>query len=121
GPEAMPILFRGNYVLVDGSDREKVLEAGNKVTCMIVHVLFDEQMRVLRKSHHWPEGFDADKRGFLTSTVRNDVQNEKEQENQKSEESSDDGLPPLEANCNRRAPHQLHLTSDDEETSHSDS
>ncbi|GLJ05020.1 hypothetical protein SUGI_0009530 [Cryptomeria japonica] len=111
---------RGSYVLIEGSDREKAMEAGSKVTCMIVQVLFDENVRILRKSHHWPEGFDADKQHSI-STAKNDVLHEKEQENCRSEESSDDGLPPLEANCNRRGPQQLQSLSNEEETSDSDS
>uniref|UniRef100_A0A0D6QTM6 S1-like domain-containing protein n=1 Tax=Araucaria cunninghamii TaxID=56994 RepID=A0A0D6QTM6_ARACU len=125
---------RGSYVLVEGSNREKASEAGSKVTCMIVHVLFDEQVRTLQKSCYWPEGFNVDKcqRCSETSKERSDVNGvtnmdkldlpiQKEQENHESEESSsDDGLPPLEANCNRRTPQQLDLTSSEEETSDSD-
>jgi len=49
----MDLLLLGNYVLVEESDRERALEAGNKVTCAIVQVLFEEQVRTLRKSSRW--------------------------------------------------------------------
>eukprot|EP01018_Ginkgo_biloba_P025577 Gb_18827 [translate_table: standard] len=126
---------RESYVLVEESDREKALEAGNKVTCIILQVLFDEQVRMLRKSPCWPEGFNVDKSCSTTATDKSDVKcksimmgrlgvhsENKEQENHVEEESSseDEGLPPLEANCNRLRPREMNLTSEDE-TSDSDS
>lgn len=124
---------KGNYVLVETSNREKAMEAGSKVTCMIVHVLFDEQMRTLRKSLFWPEGFNVEKQCSVTSMERTDVnciadmekldlQSQKQQTNDENEESSsDDSLPPLEANCNRRAPQQFHVSSSEDEMMDSDS
>ncbi|KAD5961542.1 hypothetical protein E3N88_13015 [Mikania micrantha] len=60
---------RGSFVVVDDGGREEAIESGRKVACVVLQVLFHEQVRVLRKS---PECED------------------------------DDGLPPLEANTNRR-------------------
>lgn len=116
---------RGNYVLVEESDREKALEAGSKVTCVILQVLFEEQVRTLRKSSSWPQGFNVDKTSSVTATAggsdskahKLDLLSEKEQY---EEYSSDEGLPPLEANCNRHFPQESHSTSN-EETSDSDS
>lgn len=116
---------RGNYVLVEESDRERALEAGSKVTCVILQVLFEEQVRTLRKSSSWPQGFNVDKRSTVTATSGSDANVHKidlhSEKEQYEEYSSDEGLPPLEANCNRRYPQELHVTSNEEETSDSDS
>ncbi|KAJ1475000.1 hypothetical protein T484DRAFT_1659183, partial [Baffinella frigidus] len=45
---------RGDYLIVDPSSEA---EAGGKVTCTIVHILFPEQVGHLRKIGKWPEGF----------------------------------------------------------------
>ncbi|ERN04203.1 probable RNA-binding protein EIF1AD isoform X1 [Amborella trichopoda] len=92
---------RGNFVVVEGSGSEKALESGNKITCMISQVLFHEQVRTLQKSSDWPEIFRT------TASVE---AKDTEKTNEQVEEthcSSDDGLPPLEANLNRVRPAEL--------------
>ncbi|VVA18554.1 PREDICTED: probable RNA-binding [Prunus dulcis] len=44
---------RGSFVVVDASGKEKVLESGSKVGCIVSQVLFYEQVRVLKKSPEW--------------------------------------------------------------------
>ena len=39
--------------MVDASGKEKVLESGSKVACIVSQVLFYEQVRVLKKSPDW--------------------------------------------------------------------
>jgi len=116
---------RGNYVLVEESDRERALEAGNKVTCVILRVLFEEQVRTLRKSSCWPQGFNDHKRSSVIATSGSDANVHKldlpSEKEHYEEYSSDEGLPPLEANCNRHCPQDSHPTSSKEETSDSDS
>ncbi|XP_020530261.1 probable RNA-binding protein EIF1AD isoform X2 [Amborella trichopoda] len=86
---------RGNFVVVDGSGSEKALESGNKITCMISQVLFHEQVRTLQKSPDWPEIFRT-----TASVEAKDTETTNEQM-EEAHCSSDDGLPPLEANLNR--------------------
>lgn len=45
--------YAGNYVLVEEGDREKAVDAGNKVTGTIVQVLYEEHVRALRKTSFW--------------------------------------------------------------------
>ncbi|KAL4584364.1 hypothetical protein LXL04_008964 [Taraxacum kok-saghyz] len=94
---------RCSFVVVDDSGREEAVESGRKVACVVVQVLFHDQVRVLQKSPQWPEIF---KSAIVdtTSTV---------EENEELEESSeDDALPPLEANTNRRRPPELRSDSE---------
>lgn len=39
--------------MVDASEKDKVLESGGKVACIVSQVLFFEQVRALRKSPKW--------------------------------------------------------------------
>ncbi|KAK4579761.1 hypothetical protein RGQ29_029432 [Quercus rubra] len=41
---------RGSFVVVDISGKEKALESGSKVACIVSQVLFYEQVRSLQKS-----------------------------------------------------------------------
>ncbi|KAG6658634.1 hypothetical protein CIPAW_04G175300 [Carya illinoinensis] len=41
---------RGSFVVVDISGKEKALESGSKVACLVSQVLFYEQVRPLQKS-----------------------------------------------------------------------
>ncbi|XVF00386.1 hypothetical protein REPUB_Repub03eG0281100 [Reevesia pubescens] len=50
---------RGNFVVVDESGKEKALESGSKVACIVSQVLFYEQVRALQKSPEWPEIFKS--------------------------------------------------------------
>ncbi|KAI3808963.1 hypothetical protein L1987_24926 [Smallanthus sonchifolius] len=93
---------RGSFVVVDDGGREEAIESGRKVTCVVVQVLFHEQVRVLQKSPEWPEIF---KSVMVNSSNGNSQRNPPTtQENSELDscEDDDDGLPPLEANTNRR-------------------
>ncbi|OMO89956.1 Translation initiation factor 1A (eIF-1A) [Corchorus olitorius] len=114
---------RGSFVVVDESGKEKALESGSKVACIVSQVLFYEQVRALQKSPEWPEIFkssnldDSIEDGGATSEG---LQRHTSQEEVKDEidSSDDDGLPPLEANLNRIKPFELQ--SDGESDSESD-
>eukprot|EP00252_Welwitschia_mirabilis_P010686 TRINITY_DN24121_c0_g1_i1.p1 TRINITY_DN24121_c0_g1~~TRINITY_DN24121_c0_g1_i1.p1 ORF type:complete len:179 (-),score=49.33 TRINITY_DN24121_c0_g1_i1:183-719(-) len=98
---------RGSYVLVEEGDREKALESGNKVTCMILQVLFNDHVRMLQKASCWPEGFHDSNSSPMTrdsvdSTSAKETPSVHPRDKSDEECSSDDGLPPLEENTNRR-------------------
>ncbi|KAK1409265.1 hypothetical protein QVD17_35791 [Tagetes erecta] len=104
---------RGSFVVVDDSGREEAVESGRKVACVVVQVLFHEQVRVLQKSPGWPEIFksamaDSSNGNSENSQRRPSTTDEKIE----SDSSEDDGLPPLEANTNRRIHIELQLTTD---------
>ncbi|CAI9091903.1 OLC1v1027014C1 [Oldenlandia corymbosa var. corymbosa] len=104
---------RGNFVVVDESGREEAAESGSKVGCVVVQVLFHDQVRELQKSPEWPEVFKAsNSKQELPPSQTTQVEGDENS-------SDDDGLPPLEANMNRLRPYQLH--SDTESDSESDS
>ncbi|XP_024992348.1 probable RNA-binding protein EIF1AD [Cynara cardunculus var. scolymus] len=93
---------RGSFVVVDDSGREEAVESGRKVACVVLQVLFHEQVRVLQKSPEWPEIF---KSTILDSSSGNTQRNRSTtREENELDSSEDDGLPPLEANTNRRIP-----------------
>ena len=115
--------------MVDDSGREEAVESGRKVACVVLQVLFHEQVRVLQKSPEWlvclllltydlwweliinkNSSFELC-RPEIFKTVIVDTSNGKSekstQENEELESSEDDGMPPLEANTNRR-PAELH-------------
>lgn len=110
----------GSFVVVQEGEREKVLESGNKVTGIICQVLFEEQIRLLKRSSIWPSAFEEPK---LQSESQREVLNSKDDSIRSSNSTSndgscseDEGLPPLEANQNRRAADfDLHQSSSDEE------
>ncbi|GLT74054.1 hypothetical protein SLA2020_458750 [Shorea laevis] len=100
---------RGSFVVVDESGKEKVLESGSKVACIVSQVLFHEQVRLLRKSPEWPEAFKlSDWEGSVQKHTREAAA---EAEAEKNDSSDDDGLPPLEANPNRVKPAELQSDS----------
>ena len=43
----------GSFVVVDESGKEKALESGSKVACLVSQVLFSKQVRELEKSPEW--------------------------------------------------------------------
>ncbi|XP_057459018.1 uncharacterized protein LOC130749661 [Lotus japonicus] len=88
---------RGSFVVVDDAGKEKALESGSKVACLVSQVLFYEQVRALQKSPEWPEIFKTEMVDGLYETTTSQQVNE-------TDESDDDGLPPLEANTNRIRP-----------------
>ncbi|XVF24304.1 hypothetical protein REPUB_Repub13aG0116200 [Reevesia pubescens] len=109
---------RGSFVVVDESGKEKALESGSKVACIVSQVLFYEQIRTLQKSPEWPEIFKA-------SNLDDAIENEgggssKQEEKDELESSDDDGLPPLEANLNRIKPFELQSDSESESGSDTD-
>lgn len=40
-------------MVVDASGREKALESGSKVACIVTQVLYHDQLRLLQKSPEW--------------------------------------------------------------------
>ncbi|KAL7618315.1 hypothetical protein Lser_V15G03959 [Lactuca serriola] len=100
---------RGSFVVVDDSGREEAVESGRKVACVVLQVLFHEQVRVLQKSPEWPEIFKT-----VIVDTSNGKSEKSTQENEELESSEDDGMPPLEANTNRR---HAELRSDTESDS----
>ncbi|KAK7353507.1 hypothetical protein VNO80_18956 [Phaseolus coccineus] len=104
---------RGSFVVVDETGKEKALESGSKVACLVSQVLFYEQVRELQKTPEWPESF---KSAML------DESNETSASKQENElgDSDDDGLPPLEANTNRLRPFDLQSDGDSESCSDTD-
>ncbi|XP_043698773.1 probable RNA-binding protein EIF1AD [Telopea speciosissima] len=104
---------RGSFVVVDESGKEKALESGSKVACLVSQVLFYEQIHALQKSTEWPEIF--------RTAVTNDSSCNIEPPTSKEElnSSDSDGLAPLEGNLNRTRP--IELYSDSESNSDADS
>ncbi|KAL4580747.1 hypothetical protein LXL04_016949 [Taraxacum kok-saghyz] len=98
---------RGSFVVVDDSGREEAVESGRKVACVVVQVLFHEQVKVLQKSKEWPEIF---KSCIVDTSFEMNPSTIHENEELKS--SEDDGLPPLEVNTNRRRTTELRLDTD---------
>ncbi|KAL5538489.1 hypothetical protein UlMin_044403 [Ulmus minor] len=96
---------RGSFVVVDESGKEKALESGSKVACIVSKVLFYEQVRTLQKSSEWPEIF---KTTILDDSSGSLPRETTQEEENVLESSDDDGLPPLEANTNRIRPFELH-------------
>ncbi|KAM5556897.1 putative RNA-binding protein EIF1AD [Rosa sericea] len=96
---------RGSFVVVDASEKDKVLESGGKVACIVSQVLFFEQVRALRKSPEWPEIFKSTVSDEPCGSLKGHTSKQEENENDNEHDSSDDdGLPPLEANMNRMRP-----------------
>jgi len=98
---------RGNFVIVDESGRDKALESGNKITCMVSQILFHDQVRTLEKSSEWP--------AIFREKATDDSKSQSHQPTDVNEEgltSDDDDLPPLEANLNRSRPFELYSDSD---------
>ncbi|XP_057476287.1 uncharacterized protein LOC130764210 isoform X1 [Actinidia eriantha] len=127
---------RGSFVVVDESGREEAIESGRKVACIVSQVLFHEQLRALQKSPEWPEIFKSSILDNSWKELEGDAsmpdENEISSSNNDGDEhkssdangdelnlSDDDGLPPIEANMNRRKPLELH--SDPESDSEADS
>ncbi|XP_039145939.1 probable RNA-binding protein EIF1AD [Dioscorea cayenensis subsp. rotundata] len=99
---------RGSYVVVDDSGREKALESGSKIACVVSQVLFHEQVRALEKSSQWPTIFQtktANECKDLPEPSRSEIDHELSSDDE-------DGLPPLEANLNRNNPLELYSDSD---------
>lgn len=112
---------KGSFVEVQEGEREKALESGNKVTGIICQVLFEEQIRALRRSSTWPAAFNdqvvqwsaLQKEG---SHFKNEMKGTFENGVSDGTSSGDEGLPPLETNQNRRAvDNDLYESSSDED------
>jgi hypothetical protein len=43
----------GSFVVVDASGRDEALESGSKIGCVVLRVLFHDQVRALEKSGEW--------------------------------------------------------------------
>ncbi|KAJ1388212.1 Translation initiation factor 1A [Sesbania bispinosa] len=104
---------RGNFIVVDESGKEKALESGSKVACLVSQVLFYEQVRALQKTPEWPEI-------FISRMVDDSNERTISQQVNELDESDDDGLPPLEANTNRMRPSELQADEDSESNSDTD-
>ncbi|XP_071734355.1 uncharacterized protein [Rutidosis leptorrhynchoides] len=91
---------RGSFVVVDDSGREEAVESGSKVACVVLQVLFHDQVKVLQKSPEWPEIFRSVT--VESSNVNSEENPSTAEDNEELDSSEDDGLPPLEANTNRR-------------------
>ncbi|KAK8492239.1 hypothetical protein V6N13_050349 [Hibiscus sabdariffa] len=116
---------RGSFVVVDESGKEKALESGCKVACIVSQVLFYDQVRALQKSPEWPEIFKSsnlddsnENDGGTSSKILQTDTTLVEVKNEIESSDDDDGLPPLEANLNRLKPFELQ--SDRESDSGSD-
>ncbi|XP_027904739.1 probable RNA-binding protein EIF1AD [Vigna unguiculata] len=102
----------GSFVVVDVTGKEKALESGSKIACLVSQVLFYEQVRELQKTPEWPESFKSAMVDESKETSASQQENELE--------DSDDGLPPLEANTNRLRPFELQADEDSESCSDTD-
>ncbi|KAG6718847.1 hypothetical protein I3842_04G174100 [Carya illinoinensis] len=106
---------RGSFVVVDICGKEKALESGSKVACLVSQVLFYEQVRPLQKSPEWPEIFKSTHLEDSSGSLRGKTSQQEEDE---LESSDEEGLPPIEVNINRIKPFEL--LSDAESDSGSD-
>ncbi|XP_071733326.1 uncharacterized protein [Rutidosis leptorrhynchoides] len=91
---------RGSYVVVDDSGRNEAIESGRKVACVVLQVLFNEQVRALQKFLEWPEIFRSVR--VDRSNRNSEINPSTAKENLELDSSEDDELPPLEPNTNRR-------------------
>ncbi|ESW08404.1 hypothetical protein PHAVU_009G042700 [Phaseolus vulgaris] len=105
---------RGSFVVVDETGKEKALESGSKVACLVSQVLFYEQVRELQKTPEWPQSF---KTAMVDESKETSAS---KQENELEDSDDDDGLPPLEANTNRLRPFELQADGDSESCSDTD-
>ncbi|XP_043816981.1 probable RNA-binding protein EIF1AD isoform X2 [Manihot esculenta] len=108
---------RGSFVVVDERGKEKALESGSKVACIVSQVLFYEQVRALQRSPEWPEIFKSTTLDDSNGSCKNTSQ----QEDDELDASDDDGLPPLEANMNRIKPPELQSDAESDSGSETDS
>lgn len=99
---------RGNFVLVDEGRRDKALESGDKIACIVSRVLFHAQVRDLERSLNWPASF----RNVRAAEEPEVLQPFPASSHVVLNHDSDDGLPPLEENCNRRRPVDPYSDSD---------
>ncbi|XP_054813016.1 uncharacterized protein LOC129313716 [Prosopis cineraria] len=107
---------RGNFVVVDESGKERALDSGSKVACIVTQVLYHEQVRMLQKSPEWPAIFKSG----ATDDSNGNLHGNTSQPEIEKDSSDDDGLPPLEANTNRLRPLELQMEEDSESNSDKD-
>ncbi|CAL1408106.1 unnamed protein product [Linum trigynum] len=94
-----------SFVIVDDSAKEKAMESGSKVTCIVSQVLFHEQLRTLQKSPQWPEIFKSTTVDYTNGRSSNaKVPSHEVDELNSCDEEEYDDLPHLEANTNRIQP-----------------
>ncbi|KAG5031650.1 hypothetical protein JHK85_015632 [Glycine max] len=114
---------RGSFVVVDESGKEKALESGSKVACLVSQVLFSKQVRELEKSPEWRYTHSFNRlptyrpESFKSAMVDDSIESTTSQQEHELEGSDDDGLPPLEANTNRIRPAELQADDEDSESS----
>ncbi|GMY08397.1 probable RNA-binding protein EIF1AD isoform X1 [Fagus crenata] len=109
---------RGSFVVVDISGKEKALESGSKVACIVSQLLFYEQVRSLQKSPEWPEVFKSTNLDDSNGSLHKQTSQEEENE---VECSDDEGLPPIEANTNRIKPFEVQSDVESDSSSDKDS
>ncbi|KAK9159337.1 hypothetical protein Scep_005911 [Stephania cephalantha] len=95
---------RGSFVVVDDTGKDKALESGNKIACIVSQVLYYEQVRLLQRSPDWPDIFKTAIRQENSDEHPHTSPSEMLEETDASDE---DGLPPLQANLNRVRPCEL--------------
>ncbi|KAF8397972.1 hypothetical protein HHK36_016898 [Tetracentron sinense] len=98
--------YAGSFVVVDESGRDKALESGCKVTCMVSQVLFESKFVHFRNLQN---GLTK----ISKTTITDDSNGHLQRPTSQHEEgywnlSDDDGVPPLEANLNRIRSVELH-------------
>ncbi|KAL0919519.1 hypothetical protein M5K25_011617 [Dendrobium thyrsiflorum] len=98
----------GNFVIVDEGGREKALESGDKIACIVSQVLFHAQVRSLERSPDWPARF----KNARPEEPKNVQLQPESYHGEVLNSDSEDDLPPLEANLNRRRPVELYSDSD---------
>ncbi|KAK4793654.1 hypothetical protein SAY86_024089 [Trapa natans] len=113
---------RGNFIVVDTSGKEKAVESGSKVTCIVSRVLSYDQVRELKKSQKWPQTLEQ----TLSEEPKKNAQGQTrlaEEDDGLESSSEDDDLPPLEPNINRARRFGIYNAeeSDSESESNSDS
>uniref|UniRef100_A0A251UEK2 Putative nucleic acid-binding, OB-fold protein n=1 Tax=Helianthus annuus TaxID=4232 RepID=A0A251UEK2_HELAN len=103
----------GSFVVVDDGGREQAIESGRKVACVVLQVLFHDQVRVLQKSPEWPDIFKSvTVDSSIGNSERTSSTTQENSELDSCDDDDDDGLPPLVANTNRRIRTELQSASE---------
>ncbi|XP_050237878.1 uncharacterized protein LOC126687371 [Mercurialis annua] len=108
---------RGSFVVVDESGKEKALESGSKVACIVSRVLFYDQVRLLQKSPQWVDFFQSTTSNNPDASLQKNTQ---KQEDDKHDSDGDERLPQLEANMNTMKLAELREEDDELDSSDDD-
>ncbi|KAL6191949.1 hypothetical protein ACLB2K_038338 [Fragaria x ananassa] len=91
---------QGSFVVVDASEKDKVIESGGKVACIVSQFL-----HFFWLSDCGPEIFKSTVSEEPCGSLKGHTSKQEGNANDNEDDSSDDdGLPPLEANMNRMRP-----------------